>query len=180
MVDPNRLTVDEFFAWQSLVDGRYELIDGHIVPHPDYFDAQGLAAPDTGHARIVANLTALLTPQLRAPCRVYTGAGAQVDRVNANIPDVAVSRSQADSDVPSLREPRFVCEVSSPKTARTDTGRKVADYLAIATLEAYLFVDRKHGTITVYRPDAGPQTYDAGRVVPVGDGVSLSVDAVFV
>lgn len=179
MVDPNRLTVDEFFAWQSLVEGRYELIDGHIVPHPDYFDARGLAAPDTGHARIVANLTALLATQLRPPCRVYTGAGAQVDRVNANIPDVAVSCSEADFDVPALREPRFVFEISSPKTARTDTGRKVGDYLAIATLEAYLFVDRKHGTITVYRPCAGPQTYDSGSVVSLGSGVSLVAKTVF-
>ncbi len=40
-----RLTADEFFAWQALVEGRYELGDGHIVPHPDYVTPVGFAAP---------------------------------------------------------------------------------------------------------------------------------------
>lgn len=178
MRDVNRLTVDEFFAWQRLVDGRYELCDGHIVPHPDYFDTQGLAAPDNEHGRIVANLTIALGNQLRAPCRVYAGAGAIVDRANANVPDLSVSCTAADANGSALRSPRFVFEVSSPKTARIDTGRKVGDYTAIAGLEAYVFVDRKHRTITVYRPDAGPQTYDCDRIALAPD-LTLEIDAVF-
>ena len=180
MRNPERLTVDEFFKWQSLVEGRYELVDGHIVPHPDYFDAQGLAAPDNDHGAVLANLVRIVSAQLAPPCRAYAGAGAVVDRINANIPDLSISCSEADrSRKGGLREPRFVFEVSSPKTAGIDTGRKVGEYLAIAYLEAYVFIDRKRRTITVYRPDAGPQTYGQGSVVPLGEGLVLGVDAVF-
>ncbi len=77
-----------------------------------------------------------------------------------------------------MTSPRFVFEISSPKTARIDTGRKVGDYASIEGLEAYVFVDRKRRTITVYRPDDGPQTYDRGRVDLAPD-VMLELDAVF-
>ncbi len=89
MRDPSRLTVDEFFAWQEHAEGRYELVDGHIVPHPDY----------------------------------------------------------------------VTLEVLSPSTARIDRGRKVAEYLAIASLEAYVALDAERRSITVYRRDEGPQTF---------------------
>ncbi len=177
MLDPDRLTVDDFFAWQELVDGRYELVDGHIVMHPDYFDAQGLASPDNGHGLIVANVTLLLGPQLKAPCRLYIGAGAEVDRMNANIPDLAVSRGDKSTDK-YLSAAQLVVEVSSPKTYRIDTGRKVGNYLSIKTLEAYVFVDRKLNAITLYRPDAGPQSFHEG-VVPITTDVSLPLDEVF-
>jgi len=45
MRDVQRLTADEFFAWQALVEGRYELVDGHIVPHPDYGRRSALPRP---------------------------------------------------------------------------------------------------------------------------------------
>lgn len=178
MRDVDHLTVEEFFAWQQLVEGRYELRDGHIVPHADYFDANGLAAPDTSHARIVANLTLILGKQIRPPCRIYAGAGAIVDRANANVPDLAVSCVEGDQNDIALRSPRFVFEVSSPKTARIDTGRKVADYTAITGLEAYVFVDRKHRTVTIYRPNAGPQTFERGSV-PLSGDLTLEIDDVF-
>jgi Uma2 family endonuclease len=178
MLDVGRITVEEFFAWQALVEGRYELVDGHITPHPDYVTPQGFAAPDNDHGTIVGNIVSILRSQLHPPCRVYVGSGAVIDRVNANIPDLAVSCLDADRSGMALREPRFVFEVSSPRTARIDTGRKVEEYLAIGTLEAYAFGDRKRRTITVYRPDTGPQTIDAGVVV-LADALRLPLDDVF-
>ncbi len=98
----------------------------------------------------------MLSATLRLPCRLYVGSGAVVDRLNANVSDVSVSCSDADRAGMALRGPRFIFEVSSPKTARFDTGRKVAEYLAIATLVAYAFIDRKRRSVTVCRPDRGP------------------------
>lgn len=178
MHDVTRLTVDDFFAWQRLVDGRYELVDGHITPHPDYVTPAGFAVPDNDHAAVCANLVGLLQAQLKPPCRVYVGAGAVVDRLNANVPDVAVSCSDADRTKAAIAEPRFVLEVSSPSTARIDTGRKVSAHLAIATLEAYFVVDRPRRAVTVYRPDAGPQTFVSGEV-RVANDLTLSIDAIF-
>ena len=178
MRDPNRLTADEFFGWQALVDGRYELIDGHITPHPDYVTPLGFAAPDNDHAAVCATLIGMLQMQLRAPCRVYVGAGTIVDRVNANVPDIAVSCSESDRAEKALAGPRLILEVSSTKTARIDTGRKVDDYLAIATVESYVVVDRSRRAITVYAPDRGPQTYTAG-VIDIARAIALDVEAIF-
>jgi Uma2 family endonuclease len=160
MRDPSRLTVEEFFAWQEHVEGRYELVDGHIVPHPDYVTLEGLAAPSNRHAAIVFKIGNLLASQLPATCRVYAGPGAVVDRMNANVPDLAISCDPADFDrLTGLANPAYIFEVLSPSTARIDRGRKVAEYLAIASLEAYVVLDAERRSITVYRRDEGPQTY---------------------
>jgi len=122
MRDVQRLTADEFFAWQALVEGRYELVDGHIVPHPAYVTPTGFAAPDAEHGLVCLNLGIALQAQLRAPCRAYVGVCVVVDRADANISDVAVSCDQDDRSRPALIAPRYVFEVSSPKTYRIDTG----------------------------------------------------------
>jgi len=176
--DVNRLSVDEFFGWQAFVEGCYELVDGHITPHPDYVTPYGFAAPDNEHGVVCGNLIGSLYPQLRPPCRVYAGAGTIVNRINANVPDVTVSCSETDRAGTAIAQARFIFEVSSPKTARIDTGRKVGDYLAIATLESYVFIDRLHRSITVYRPDAGPQTYDEGTIA-IGSDLRLDIARIF-
>ena len=178
MRDVNRLSPEEFFGWQALVEGRYELVDGHITPHPDFVTPQGFVAPDNDHAAICGNIVALLQARVRLPCRVYVGAWTIVDRANANMPDVTVSCSEADRNAVAIAEARFIFEVSSPKTTRIDTGRKVGDYLAIATLEGYVFVDRSRRTVTMYRSNAGPQTFSEGSIA-IGGDVTLDVAAIF-
>lgn len=177
MHDIHRMAVDEFLTWQRCVEGCYELVDGFIVPHPDYWSPQGFASPDNEHALILANLVGLLRAQLKPPCRVYPGAGTVVDRKDANVPDLSVS-CRDDRMANALYEPRYVFEVSSPKTARIDTGRKVMDYLSITSVEAYVFVDRQNRTLTVYRPSRGPETIQAGSV-DLADDVTLPLDDVF-
>ncbi len=78
---------------------------------------------------------------------------------------------------PALIAPRYVFEVSSQKTYCIDSGRKVAEYLAIPTIEAYVVLDRPRRSLTVYRADAGPQTFCTGMVL-LGD-VSLHLEALF-
>jgi len=174
MLDYERMTVEEFFEWHQTVEGRYELVDGRIVPHPDYVTPQGLAAPSNDHAAIISNLDAAFRSQLKPPCRVYIGAGAKVNRVNANIPDLSVSCDPQDRSRMALESPRFICEVVSPKTRRTDMIRKVEEYLALASLEAYVIVDGERRTVTVHRPDAGPQTWDDTGVIRLSDDVNLT------
>jgi Uma2 family endonuclease len=179
MFESDRLTVDEFFDWHQTVEGRYELLDGRIVPHPDYVTPSGLAAPTNEHAAILTELTFGFRSQLAPPCRVYVGAGACVDRANANVPDLAVSREPEDRSRKALQRPRFVCEVLSPSTRRTDTTRKVGDYLAIASLEAYVVVDPERRSVTVYRPGAGPQTWGEAERIALAPDVVLDTATLF-
>ncbi len=172
------MTVEDFFDWHQTVEGRYELVDGRIVPHPDYVTPRGLAAPSNDYAAIVTNLVTAFR-MLRAPCRVFVGAGAKVNRVNDNIPDVAVSCDPADRSRKALEKPRFICEVLSPSTRRTDTMRKVSDYSTIASVEAYIIVDAERRTITVHRPDAGPQTWDEAAVIVLAEDVTVHARDIF-
>jgi Uma2 family endonuclease len=72
----------------------------------------------------------------------------------------------------------LIFEVSSTETARIDTSRKVYDFLAIASLESYVVIDRSRRALTVYAPTLRPQTYTEG-VVEIGLGVALDVAVVF-
>ena len=180
MLDANRMTVDDFFAWHEHVEGRYELVDGHIVPHPDYVSPQGLSAPSNEHGAILGNLAYELRLQLQVPCRIFIGSGAEVDRVNANIPDLSISCDPADRARRALKNPRFIFEVLSPKTKRDDLGRKVPEYLAISSIEAYVVVDGDRRTVTVYRPDAGPQTFDESATVSLAGDVNVVIERLFV
>jgi Uma2 family endonuclease len=179
MFESDRMTVEDFFDWHQMVEGRYELVDGRIVPHPDYVTPHGVAAPSNDHAALLSNLDYTFRSQLPTTYRVYVGAGAKVNRVNANIPDLAVSCDPEDRGRKALENPRFICEVLSPSTRRTDTRRKVGDYLAIQSVEAYIIVDGERRTITVHRPDAGPQTYDDAAVIPLSDELRLAAAEVF-
>jgi len=83
----------EFFSWQALVEGRYELVDGHIVPHPDYVTPAGFAAPDAEHGLVCLNLGIALQAQLQAPCRALMPAWASLSI--AEMPTSRTSPSHA-------------------------------------------------------------------------------------
>ena len=67
----------------------------------------------------------------------------------------------------------------SPKTKRIDVGRKVLEHLAIPSLDAYVVVDGEHRSVTVYRPDAGAQTYGAEETVALSADLELTVAELF-
>jgi Uma2 family endonuclease len=175
MHDVDRLTTDEFFEWHRHVEGRYELVEGRIVPHPDFVLPQGLSAPSNDHGRVVANLTVALGRRLKAPCRVYVGAGVEVDAHNGNVPDLAVSCLETDASGKKLTEPRYIFEVLSPSTRRIDVGRKVGDYLAVRSVAAYVVLDHERRAAIVYRPDSLPQTIAFGTFALDGN-LELDID----
>jgi Uma2 family endonuclease len=176
--DVDAITVPEFIAWAEWVEGRYELVDGHIVPHPDYFSTpQGFASPDNDHNAIVANIMRIVERQIAPPCRIYPSAGVEVAENKANTADAAVSCLDSRSDK-VLRSPTVVFEVSSDRTRKNDTGRKVSQYTSIPSLIVYVFVDRKNRAITLYRPDRPPETYSDGSR-PLTSDIILPFDEAF-
>lgn len=175
MFESDRMSVDDFFDWHQTVEGRYELVDGRIVPHPDFVTPQGLAAPTNAHAAILANLVVAFGAQLQPPCRTYVGAGVKVNRASANIPDFAVSCDPADRGRKALENPLFICEILSTRTHRTDTTRKVGDYLALPSVAAYLVIDGERRTVTVHRADTGPQTWDEASTIRLTGEISIAV-----
>lgn len=57
---PRRMSIEEFLAWDSGDDLRYELVKGWPVAQ---------SAPSTSHARITANLSMAIGSRLRAALR---------------------------------------------------------------------------------------------------------------
>jgi Uma2 family endonuclease len=60
-----RVTPEQFFAWVSGQEERYELVDGEVLM---------MAGAGRRHDRIVVNLTAAIHSQIRGgPCQTFTG-----------------------------------------------------------------------------------------------------------
>ena len=60
-----RITPEQFFAWISGQEERYELVDGEVVM---------MAGAGRRHDRIVVNLTTAIHSQIRGgPCQTFTG-----------------------------------------------------------------------------------------------------------
>ncbi len=180
MLEQRRWGVDEFFDWLGEQEGIYELVDGRIVPHPDYVTPLGLAAPVVMHGVVAGNIFAALRSRLRPPCFVSVTVGVEIDRKNGNVPDLAVSCSPADLRAKKMRKPRYIVEVLSPSTRRTDRGAKVEDYLRIPSLRSYLVVDIEAKAMTAYTKDGPPLTaYERDRVVRLDDDLELPFAEVF-
>lgn len=141
------MTVDEFLLWDDGTDARYELIDGIPVPkHAVWVHGRPVAhaAPVNDHAAVVLNLGAELRAQVRAPCRVYAGAGLRLPgRDDMWLePDVQVSCAKSPPGARGVTDPVLLAEVLSPSTRRYDKDRKLAQYCSsLPSVEAVLQVE---------------------------------------
>ena len=60
-----RITPEQFFAWVSAQEERYELVDGEVVM---------MAGAGRRHDRVVVNLTTAVRSQIReGPCQTFAG-----------------------------------------------------------------------------------------------------------
>jgi Uma2 family endonuclease len=121
---------------------------------------------------------------------VYGADGGFVlfaDRQTVLVPDVAfvaaerVPLGSARKRFPRLA-PDLVVEVFSPSDRLSEALNKVRLYLEAGVRLVWL-VDPDKRTVTVFRPDAAPETLDATMTIDGGEvlpGFSASVSAMFV
>lgn len=133
-VPTHRMTADEFIAWATGRDGRWELEDGFVVQ---------LAAERAVHARakggaFVALEEAITRAGIR--CEAFPdGMAVQVDDGNVYEPDALVRcGAPLPGEATRLSDPVIVVEVSSPSTAGRDEGIKFAEYFRIPSLRHYV------------------------------------------
>ena len=173
MTDPDRRwTVDEFLAWDSHDEVKYELQDGVVV---------AMAPPSARHGRIQANVAALLHARLAAPCRVHVEYGLQV-------PGGAPTYYQADLAV--VRDPlgegtlgpppTAVVEVVSPKGVARDRGVKVDAYRSIDRCEYIVLIHVETRRVEVWaRQETAWRVEDViGGQVEFA-GVALTVEEIY-
>lgn len=148
MAEPKlqRMSEDEFFAWQEKQDHLYELVDGLPV-----LPLKMMTGASQVHDRAVVNIIRSLGNQLRGgPCRPTTSdLVVRIPAGNNRRPDVTVECGQAGRHEMAVRDPRIVIEVLSPSTMSFDRFKKVVEYQTVPAISHILLVDTETPRIDV-------------------------------
>ena len=141
-----KITPEQFFAWVSGREERYELVDGEVVM---------MAGAGRRHDRIVLNLTAAIHSQIRGgPCQTFTGdTYVATNLTTRRMPDLGVDRGKPDDDSLLADKPALLVEVLSPTTGGFDVTVKLAEYQSLPSLNYILFVDTASPNVHLYSRD---------------------------
>jgi Uma2 family endonuclease len=141
-----RVTPEQFFAWVSGQEERYELVDGEVLM---------MAGAGRRHDRIVVNLTAAIHSQIRGgPCQTFTGdTYVATNSSTRRMPDLGVDCGNPDDESLMADKPSLAVEVLSPTTGGFDVTVKLAQYQSLPSLDYILFVDTDSPNVHLYSRD---------------------------
>ncbi len=143
-----KLTLDEFLAWENAQPERNEFYRGEIF---------AMAGGRRTHGRVVSNLNRHFGNLLDgSPCQVFA-EGMKIQIANEAIlyPDVFVTCDKADLATELIfRAPTLVIEVLSPSTQAYDRSQKFALYRRIEALREYILVDPETRRVEAFRRGA--------------------------
>jgi len=127
-------SVDEFYAWVTSQERKYELVDGEPVM---------MAGASRRHDRIVVNALGELGNQLRGkPCQPFTSRTfVRIPTGNARLPDLGVDCGPVDDEALEASDPKLVIEILSPTARDFDRSEKLEEYKTVESLEYILLVD---------------------------------------
>ena len=172
------MTVEEYFRFEEGSQVRHEYVSGELYT---------MSGATLRHTAIVANIGARLHAAAGdGPCwAVMNDMRVQVSHDVYYYPDVVViCAPMAQLDIVAS-EPCVVVEVTSPSTARTDRGEKLAAYKQVTTLRAYLIVDHRRRRVERHWRSGSADAWQReeivleGRVpVPCVD-VELTLDEIY-
>jgi Uma2 family endonuclease len=145
------MTIPDFLAWtERHEEGRYELIQGEIVPLPrepsEHVAAKGKIWRAIAEALVRAG----------APCEAHVGGlGVAVDAHNVYEPDILVNCGAPIATEDMLAPaPIVVVAVHGPSADTADESMKRDGYFRVASLAHYLVVDLARRAVAHYRRDA--------------------------
>jgi Uma2 family endonuclease len=134
---PDRMTEEEYLAFERASDIRHEYRDGYVY---------AMAGATREHNLITGNVFGELRAQLRGkPCETYSvDMRVRIPRTGGyNYPDVVVVCGKpmlADGHRDILLNPLVVVEVLSPSTEAHDRSDKFRDYRSIESFAEYLLI----------------------------------------
>ncbi|EAW39018.1 Uma2 family endonuclease [Lyngbya sp. PCC 8106] len=151
----SQLTLEEFLALTE-TDLNYELVNGEAVPK---------MAPKRFHSRLTGTLYILLTEWCKNQGEVGIEWAVVLKRNNRDwvtIPDllyISYTRLPLErfEDEACPVPPELAIEIISPDQTFGEISEKAIDYLNAGVLRVWV-VDAKAKTITIFYPDAPPQT----------------------
>ena len=175
-----QLTLEEFFALpEGEGDITYELIDGQVLPK---------MSPKKFHSRLTRSLIKLLEQWGDERGEIGVEWAVKLTRKRRDwvpVPDllyVSYERLSPDwnEDEACPVIPELVIEIISPEQTFGQLAAKARDYLDAKVLRVWV-VDSKAKSITVFYPDAAPQTYMGDLLLtdPFFEGLELTAEQVF-
>ena len=176
---PSQLMSLEAFLASAEISDRHELIDGRAIPK---------MSPKRFHAKTQKKLLKLLDDWAEERGYFYPEWSVTLTRQGkpwVPIPDlmfVSYDRLPADwdEDAPSPVPPDLAIEIISPEQTFGTLMTKVTDYLTAGTARVWI-VDPRSKSITVFCPEARPQTFAGDQVIEDThlEGVQLTVAEAF-
>ena len=175
---PQPITLEAFLASADASD-RTELIHGQAIPK---------MSPKRFHAKTQKALLKILDSWAEGRGHFYPEWSVVLTRQGepwVPVPDlmfVAYDRLPADwdEDAPSPVPPDLAIEIISPDQTFGTMVAKATDYLAAGVARVWI-VDPRAESITVFYPDAPPQTYTGHQVIEDArlEGLRLVVQTIF-
>jgi Uma2 family endonuclease len=158
---PVHMDKGAFFTWVQGLEGRYELANGRVVV---------MAGATRAHAIIVGNLMALLHGQLDPrQWTVLAGFGLDTGPETLRCPDIVVDRAGGSTGDLVATAPTLLAEVFSETTTKVDLGDKVAEYLRLPSLMAYLAFSEDEHKACVWTREANE--FDAPSLITGRDKI---------
>jgi Uma2 family endonuclease len=174
------LTLEEFLALgEGEGDITYELIDEQAVPK---------MSPKKFHSRLTRSLIKLLEQWGDERGEIGVKWAVRLTRLGRDwvpVPDllyVSYQRLSPDwnEDEACPVVPELVIEIISPEQTFGQLAAKARDYLDAKVLRVWV-VDSKARSITVFYPDAAPQTYMGDTLLkdPLFEGLEFTASQLF-
>ena len=175
-----QLTLEEFFALpEGEGDITYELIDGQALPK---------MSPKKFHSRLTRSLIKILEQWGDERGEIGVEWAVKLTRKRRDwvpVPDLLYVSYERLSPDWNLDEacpvvPELVIVIISPEQTFGQLAAKARDYLDAKVLRVWV-VDSKARSITVFYPDAAPQTYMGDTLLTdsLFDGLELTAEQVF-
>lgn len=140
------ISPEEYLAGESADDVRHEYVGGRVF---------AMAGVSADHNRIAGNIFRALGNHLEGhPCEAFSNdMKIRTHREVFYYPDVMVCCDPADNARYYRERPRYVFEVLSDETRRTDEREKSLAYFHTPSVEAYFLVEQARMQVTVFRRD---------------------------
>ncbi|MEP6518869.1 Uma2 family endonuclease [Microcoleus vaginatus] len=175
-----QLTLEEFLTLpEGEGDITYELIDEQAVPK---------MSPKKFHSRLTRSLIKILEQWGEQRGEIGVEWAVRLTRLGRDwvpVPDllyVSYQRLSPDwnQDEACPVAPELVIEIISPEQTFGQLAAKARDYLDAKVLRVWV-VDSKARSITVFYPDAAPQTYMGDTLLtdPLFDGLEFTALQLF-
>lgn len=145
MAEPviERMSIDEFLAWENARERKFELIDGVPIM---------MTGGSRAHDAVRLNILAIFRSQLRStPCRAQMDVKVVCPSGNVRYPDALIDCGPYRPKDIVAPQPTIVAEVLSPSTQAADFLVKLQDYESVPSISTYAIFWQDAVRAVIYR-----------------------------